>query len=242
MDELELGLVKIISGKHKGRVGLYDDETLDGKSGVIYFGDPILNQSSYDIPKRSLSSATTDDLFTRSNELFHIVNADKKLKKSHAFKLLSEYYFINHQLQERLVEAKLYPNLNSKKIFLSHSSKDKQFVRWLNIDLRNKGHNTWMDEWEIKVGDSIPKRLSHGIEECDFVIVVLTKEAVKSRWVENEWQAKYWDEVSEGKVKVLPLLLEECKIPTFLKIKKYADFTQGYSEGFDELLLSLNGN
>ena len=240
MKELDFGLVKISGGKYKGRVGLYDDDTLDGKCGVIYFGDPILNQSSYEIKNNSFLSATTDDLFARKNELFHIINADKVLKESNAFKLLSEYYFIDHQLQERLVEAKIYPKIESKKIFLSHSSKDKQFVRWLNIDLRNRGHNTWMDEWEIKVGDSIPKKISHGIEECDFVIVVLTKEAVKSNWVENEWQTKYWDEVNEGKVKVLPVLLEECKIPTFLKIKKYADFTRGYSEGFDDLLLSLN--
>ena len=239
MKNLDFGLIKINSGKYKGHIGHYDDDTLDGKSWYIYFGDPTFNASTHKIRKNNFTDANTDDLFKRKNELFHIINADKRLKYSKAFELLSEYFYIDTELQERLLEAKLYPHTSSKKIFLSHSSKDEQFIKWLNIDLRNKGYNTWLDEWEIKVGDSIPQKISHGIEECDFVIVVLTKEAVKSNWVENEWQAKYWDEIKEGKVKVLPILLEKCKIPTLLKNKKYADFTEGYSDGFDELLLSL---
>jgi hypothetical protein len=39
-------------------------------------------------------------------------------------------------------------------IFLSHAFEDKQFARKLAKDLRQAGHIVWIDEAEIKVGDS----------------------------------------------------------------------------------------
>ena len=81
--------------------------------------------------------------------------------------------------------------------------------------------------------------ISQGIEACDIMVVVLSESAVTSKWVENEWQAKYWDEIKEDHIKVLPLLLEKCQIPTLLKAKKYADFSQEYNEGLADLLIAL---
>ena len=36
-----------------------------------------------------------------------------------------------------------------------------------------------------------------------------------------------------------PLLLEQCELPMFLKDKKYADFTESYSQDLQDLILSL---
>lgn len=124
-------------------------------------------------------------------------------------------------------------------MFISHSSKDKQFARWLAVELANSGHSPWLDEWKIRVGESIPLKVSQGIKDCHALIVVLSEHAVASRWVENEWHAKYWDEISEGRVMVLPVLLKKCEIPTLLKAKKYADFTEDYNEGLETLLIAL---
>ena len=71
------------------------------------------------------------------------------------------------------------------------------------------------------------------------MIVVLSEHAVISRWVENEWQAKYWEEVTEGQIKVLPVLAKQCEVPTLLMTKKYADFTQSYNDGLESLLIAL---
>jgi len=38
---------------------------------------------------------------------------------------------------------------------------------------------------------------------------------------------------------LLPLLLEQCELPIFLKDKKYADFTEIYSQGIQDLIVSL---
>jgi hypothetical protein len=116
---------------------------------------------------------------------------------------------------------------------------DKQFARWLTVDLGKAGHSPWLDEWKIRVGESIPKKISEGIEDCDVVVVVLSEHALKSRWVENEWQAKYWQEIMDDKILVLPILLKQCEVPTLLQAKKYADFTESYNHGLEDLLLAL---
>jgi hypothetical protein len=125
------------------------------------------------------------------------------------------------------------------KTFLSYSYKDKSFVRELAEDLTRLGHTVWLDEWEIRVGDSIITKIGRGIEDANYVLVVLSQNSTSSEWVEKEWQAKYWDEINRRKVMVLPVVLEDCSIPTLLRPKKYADFRVNYKVGLAELILAL---
>ena len=124
-------------------------------------------------------------------------------------------------------------------IFLSHSSANKPFVRKLGNSLTALGHNVWLDEWKIRVGDSIVEKVSEGIEKADFVVVVLSSTSVASRWVEREWQAKYWDEINRRRVHILPVLLDSCRIPQLLRDKKYADFRTNYEKALFDLAESL---
>lgn len=79
-------------------------------------------------------------------------------------------------------------------IFLSHSSKDADVARQLANDLKQQGHKVWLDEWEIHVGECIPTKIEQGIGAAGFLIVLLSRHAVESAWVEREWKAAYWDE------------------------------------------------
>ncbi|WP_370884514.1 toll/interleukin-1 receptor domain-containing protein [Enterobacter cloacae complex sp. 2015409] len=128
---------------------------------------------------------------------------------------------------------------NGAKIFISHSSLDKPFAKMLCMDLEANGYAPWLDEWDIKVGGIIPERISDGLEEADFVIVILSENTVSSKWVEREWQTKYWNEIQHNCIHVLPLLLKDCKIPELLKTKKYADFRNDFNSGLRDLLAVL---
>ena len=144
-------------------------------------------------------------------------------------------------MMDRLMEARFGERGEARNVFLSHSSKDKRFANWLAVDLANAGHTPWLDEWDILAGESIPAKIAEGVDNCDYLVIILTENAVASNWVEREWQAKYWDEVNAGRIHVIPALFAECRIPTLLKTKKYADFRGSYSDGFDDLLLALKG-
>ena len=126
-------------------------------------------------------------------------------------------------------------------IFLSHSSKDKDAVLKLAKDLSKFGLDVWLDEWEIRVGDPITQRIQRGLEDSDYVAVWLTRDSVGSGWVEREWQSKYKEEVATGEIKILPLLGEVCTVPPLLADKRYANFSDDYVQGLEELLSVLLG-
>jgi TIR domain len=50
-------------------------------------------------------------------------------------------------------------------VFLSHSSKDKTIVCGVAERLRKDGLRVWLDDWEIRVGDSIPAKIEEGLEQ-----------------------------------------------------------------------------
>lgn len=124
-------------------------------------------------------------------------------------------------------------------IFLSHSSEDKPDVRRLKVDLEKNGFSTWLDEDEIGIGDRIATEVQKGLTNSKFLIIWLTSRAVKSGWVEREWQSQLLYEIESKNTIILPLLAEDCEIPEFLKGKKYADFRKDYNSGFNQLIVDL---
>lgn len=123
-------------------------------------------------------------------------------------------------------------------IFLSHSHADKPFVRRLASDLQRAGARVWLDKAEIKLGDSLIQKIQQGIDEMDYLAVVLSPDSVASNWVQREVEIALNDEIAGRRVKVLPLLCQSCELPGFLRGKLYADFTSAdrYQQGLDLIL------
>lgn len=122
-------------------------------------------------------------------------------------------------------------------IFLSHNYLDKPFVRKLASDLEKFKIRVWLDEAEIKLGDSLIEKIRSGIDEVDYVAVFISKNSINSEWVKKEIDIAMNQEIEEKKVKVLPLLLDDCDLPGFLKGKLYADFR--YHENYEIELAKL---
>lgn len=109
-------------------------------------------------------------------------------------------------------------------VFLSYSSRDKQFAPRIAASLRAAGVRVWIDEGELKLGDSLIERIRDDIDQMDYLAVVLTPSSVRSAWVKREVDIAMNQEINGKKVKVLPLLLRKCNLPSFLIGKRYADF------------------
>lgn len=124
-----------------------------------------------------------------------------------------------------------------KQIFISYSHHDRGFVERLVDDLKTAGFPVWWDELEIKVGHSIIKKVFiDGIPKSAFLAVALSPKSVKSDFVQHELQSALMSQLSGKKIRVLPLLISDCKIPDFLQVLKWADFRRDYESGFRELL------
>lgn len=126
-------------------------------------------------------------------------------------------------------------------VFLSHNHADKLFVRRLAADLGNQGIPYWLDEAEIKVGESLIEKIRDGIDKVDFVAVVLSPNSVASPWVQHEVDVAMNQEIMGRRVKVLPLMYIACDPPGFLLGKRYADFTEDtrYANALEDLVNSI---
>jgi hypothetical protein len=89
--------------------------------------------------------------------------------------------------------------------FISHASEDKDdIVRELAEALRNSGFNVWYDEFELKIGDSLRKKIDHGLSNANYGIVIISPSFVKKNWTEYELNGMVAREMNGHKV-ILPI-------------------------------------
>ena len=136
-------------------------------------------------------------------------------------------------------EVRRAEHVQERVAFISHSAKDKPFVRKLAADLVANGVKVWLDEQRILVGDSIPEKIAQGLAESDFFLIVVSQNSVASSWVKKELSNVLVHEIERRKVTVLPIKLDDALMPDSINDKLYADFRGSYDEGLDKLLQSI---
>lgn len=83
------------------------------------------------------------------------------------------------------VRGSLFRKPEFMKIFLSHSSQQKLFVKHIQ-ERKPDGIEFWVDEAKIRLGDDIEKKLISAISQQDLLMVIIDNEAAKSHWVRKE--------------------------------------------------------
>lgn len=127
------------------------------------------------------------------------------------------------------------------KAFISHSTKDREFVERFAADLRKNGGDAWYSGWEIKAGESIRARIDEGLVECDIFIIVLSKASIGRPWVQAELDAATVRKL-DGKVqKIIPIKIDDCgELPPILASLLWEDFsTRSYDAVFKAVLNSI---
>ncbi|UCF68372.1 MAG: toll/interleukin-1 receptor domain-containing protein [Acidobacteriota bacterium] len=127
------------------------------------------------------------------------------------------------------------------KIFLSYSSHDTRFVERLARELNESQISNWFDRRNLLVGDLFFEEIAQGIEQCEYLGVVISKSALESGWVKKEIELAIKHEITKQKVIVLPILIDDVwdQVPAILQDKSYADFRSSYEEGMKQLLARI---
>lgn len=72
-------------------------------------------------------------------------------------------------------------------VFISHASEDKEsVVRPLAQALVAQGLKVWYDKFELKIGDSLRRKIDRGLAKSRFGIVVLSPAFIKKGWTNYE--------------------------------------------------------
>ena len=133
-------------------------------------------------------------------------------------------------------------NVQPPNVFISHASEDKErFVIKFATRLRENGVDAWLDKWEMLPGDILIKKIfDEGIKNSDVVIIVLSQISVKKPWVREEINASFMQRIS-GKVRIIPVVIDECEIPLVLQATLYEKISNSdnYNESLRRILFSI---
>lgn len=124
-------------------------------------------------------------------------------------------------------------------IFISYSHSDAEFADRLASQLVLHGANVWIDRWELNVGDSLVDRVQDAISGADALLVLFSKASVQSEWCRRELGAGLLRELEERRVIVLPVIVETCDLPLFVRGKVYADFGADADKALRDVLKAV---
>ncbi len=96
-------------------------------------------------------------------------------------------------------------------VFVSHASEDKDsVVRPLAHTLSDGGLKVWYDEFELRIGDSLRRKIDTGLANSRFGIVVLSRSFFRKGWTNYELDGLVTRAVS-GEQILLPIWHEITK-------------------------------
>lgn len=110
---------------------------------------------------------------------------------------------------------------DSKRIFISCSHEDEDFVLKFSSNLKNRGVPIWVYLWDNTIpGTDTDQAIDNAIKNCTHFLIILSPASVSSEEVKSE----LWLAHKLGK-KFVPVICKHCDIPRRLGPIIYADFT-----------------
>src|SRR5271165_1044608 len=109
------------------------------------------------------------------------------------------------------------------KVFLSHSTKDKQFVQTFADALKAEDIEPWICEIDIELGDNFVAKIEEGLRDADLAVLFWSPEAARSDWTQLEWTSVTAREISESRTRLGIVLVRDCEVPELLRVKHRID-------------------
>jgi hypothetical protein len=108
--------------------------------------------------------------------------------------------------------------------FLSHAHSDKAIVDHLYAWLSETAEiPIWYDAHNLPASATIATELADAISQCRSMLIVLSKKSVTSGWVAEEYNAAIGQRAQYKEYRIIPVLIEECEIPGFLRTTKWIE-------------------
>jgi hypothetical protein len=120
-------------------------------------------------------------------------------------------------------------------VFLSHASADKELARAIVKRISSHGIKVWIDEANIRVGESIPEKIADGLGSSTSICLLFSNAASQSQWVMREFNSFLHEAMTQNKA-IIPCRLDETKLPVLIRDLRYADFSGDFEIGMSSLM------
>jgi serine/threonine protein kinase len=188
-----------------------------------------------------------------SRNLVQIINKSIQLSAQNRYKTARE--MIKALQPNMSTEVHKSPITNQPiKVFISYKWEDEahnEWVRKLATDLRFAGIETFLDRWEVRLGDSFTDYMTSRITEADVVLFIMTTKSVaaveapkgEGGAVKFELQIATARRIAGERMRLIPVYREGGKTATHIRDHRYADFRDDdrYEQNLKELIDDLCG-
>jgi predicted RNA-binding Zn-ribbon protein involved in translation (DUF1610 family) len=130
--------------------------------------------------------------------------------------------------------------IRQMKVFISHNKADKIASRHLAVALVEQGISVWLDEWEIRPGDSIIGGIEGGLSTSDVFVLVWSARARASAWVGTEVRAYLRRRVEDKSLRIVPVILDDTPLPAL--VAEYRGFVLSEEATAEHIATEIAGN
>ena len=152
---------------------------------------------------------------------------------------------------KHIIDLRSDPAIQYHSCFISYSSKDDDYVRKLHDDLQEAGVRCWFPPKDLRIGDKFRAKIDEAIRSHEKLLLILSKAAIDSGWVEYEANRAHSREMKSGETVLLPVRLDDAILKVdatwadFIRDERHiGDFrqwidTDKYADAFQRLLRDL---
>ena len=135
----------------------------------------------------------------------HVNIAANSLIKSEKLLRIKRGWIINPEQYSKLSSSGTESSDHLYDVFISHATEDKdEIVRPLVKALTDCGLRMWYDESELRIGDSLRRKIDEGLAKSQYGIVVLSHAFFEKKWPQYELDALVALEMTDKSV-ILPI-------------------------------------
>lgn len=127
-------------------------------------------------------------------------------------------------------------------VFLCHSENDKLVVQELFARLVKEGFEPWMESESIYPGEDRELAIEKAMSSCDIILLCISKFTLSAEGTVQKRMRRAIDIQAEklpGSIFLIPVRLEDCKIPDYMQLHKIQSADYFSLSGIDKLVESL---
>ena len=124
-------------------------------------------------------------------------------------------------------------------VFISHASEDNAAAKRLIKRLKEDGFDPWLDLERLLPGQDWNLEIEKYMRASGAILLCFSQESVsKESYIQKEYKRamRIQEEKPEGTIFVIPVRLDNCELPFYLREIQWVD----YPEGYDRLVAALN--
>lgn len=117
------------------------------------------------------------------------------------------------------------------KVFISHSSKDKNAAVLVADTIRSMGHEVFLDTANIRPSENSFEKLSTEVMNADAILPIISHNLLRSANSQKELSSLALNSLSKPDVPVIPIKIDDSEVPSYLAGRAYVDMSKKSDTG-----------